>query len=758
MNRLIESIINELKLQLFNEEENSDLNVVAVYPGRFQPMGAHHRLAYEWLAKKFGKNNTYVLTSNKVDPQRSPLNFEEKKKIIKKHGVQNVIQVVRPYNIAEFMTKMNFDPKTTVLIYMVGEKDKDRMKQLKRMMAYNETTRVPVKDLENPYVYYVLAPHIKLDIPEYGEMSGTTIRQALGDRSAKLSLLKSRFKSIMGWFDAGIFNTVIAKFNTNRGNIKESLDEWMRVLLNMSQQQTDMFFDTIKKEYGDTKDLLPIIQKYIKTRKLTASEKSIFQKQMKDNAKLLGLGAIAAIPIPGTMLMIPVIIQLAKKFNINLLPENVDSETKRLSVVKREFWSEVFSEVVKEDNSMINEGGAAGHMSHPFEDFDLTFGDMKELFRLGLSGEITINGGVTEKLDGMNLYVTYRDSNLYVARTISNIRTGGMDYERLKTRYAGDELVQKAFLFAFTDLERAFRKLPQSTVLEIFGGGNVWINLEVIYPEKPNIINYDGAHLVFHDIARYSEDGKRIETYDEYTRKLADIIKQVNAHTQETFSIEKPKAVEIGRNKKFNQRLQYFTSKLASLQNEMNCKDSDTVGVWHQRWWEKYITKNAKEAGIAIDSSTMESLIKRWAFGDKSFRLNAQNISDSRLLTWAKNVDKLEVKQQTSKNVRPFELLILEFGAEVLKNVKNFMALNPTKTTERVKSTLQNAIQQLQQSSDVRDLEILQRELKRFEAIGGVDAIVPLEGITFTYNGKTYKLTGTFAPINQIMSYLGSKR
>jgi hypothetical protein len=154
----------------------------------------------------------------------------------------------------------------------------------------------------------------------------------------------------------------------------------------------------------------------------------------------------------------------------------------------------------------------------------------------------------------------------------------------------------------------------------------------------------------------------------------------------------------------------------------------------------------------------MESLIKRWAFGDKSFRLNAQNIPDSRLLTWAKNVDKLEVKQQTSKNVRPFELLILEFGAEVLKNVKNFMALNPTKTTERVKSTLQNAIQQLQQSSDVRDLEILQRELKRFEAIGGVDAIVPLEGITFTYNGKTYKLTGTFAPINQIMSYLGSKR
>jgi hypothetical protein len=42
-------------------------------------------------------------------------------------------------------------------------------------------------------------------------------------------------------------------------------------------------------------------------------------------------------------------------------------------------------------------------------------------------------------------------------------------------------------------------------------------------------------------------------------------------------------------------------------------------------------------------------------------------------------------------------------------------------------------------------------ELERLEAIGGVNKIVPKEGIVFVYKGNTLKLTGVFAPINQIL-------
>ena len=33
-------------------------------------------------------------------------------------------------------------------------------------------------------------------------------------------------------------------------------------------------------------------------------------------------------------------------------------------------------------------GGAYGHMSHPFDDKDLTFGDLKKIITLGLSGQL----------------------------------------------------------------------------------------------------------------------------------------------------------------------------------------------------------------------------------------------------------------------------------------------------------------------------------------------------------------------------------
>ena len=42
-------------------------------------------------------------------------------------------------------------------------------------------------------------------------------------------------------------------------------------------------------------------------------------------------------------------------------------------------------------------------------------------------------------------------------------------------------------------------------------------------------------------------------------------------------------------------------------------------------------------------------------------------------------------------------------------------------------------------------------KLKKLEKLGGFDTIVPIEGIVFVFKGKTYKLTGLFAPVNQLL-------
>jgi len=752
MNKLIEEIIKELKLQLFSEDNLDDKTIIAIYPGRFQPMGRHHKDVYDWLAKQFGEKNTYVVTSDKTDPQRSPFNFQEKKKIINKHGIKNVVKVVSPYNPQELLKK--FDPRKTVIVYMVGEKDAGRLSGYKRLMKYNKTTSITYKDINNPYAYYVYAPHISYNIPSFGEMSGTNIRKALGDREAKLSELKSRFTDIMGWFDADLFNMIIKKMNTNRGNLKEEINEWFRVLSNMTEVQIQMFFNILKKEYGDTKDLLPLIRKFIKTKTLSKNEKEIFQKQMKDNLKLLGLGAIAAIPIPGTMLLIPVIVQLAKKFNINLLPDVKEEKSKRISVVKREFWDKVFEEVAREDTrQLLTCGGVAGHMTHPFEDMGLTFGDMKEMFRLGLSGEITTTGDPSEKLDGQNLFITFKKGKLYAARNKGDIKSGGMDYKSIQTKFAGRGEIERAFTYAFTDLEQAIQNLTEKQQEKIFKNGTAWMNLEIMYPESANVINYDGAYIVFHGSSLYNKEGIKIEDYPEYAKIIAGMIKQVNADTQKTFSIAKPKKLTIGQSKNFKEKLKYFVNSLTTLQNKMNCTDTDTLGLWHQRWWEKYIETNVKRLGVEIEEKTIEGLVKRWAFYDKSFSLNSKNIPNQEFLNWSKEVDKTKLQDQQKKNVQPFEMLVLKFGAEVLKNVSDVMALNPEKTTQKIRTDVETAIETLSSSTNVDDLKVLNTQLKRIKAAGGIESIVPLEGIVFNFNGKTYKLTGVFAPINQLLGY-----
>jgi len=46
---------------------------------------------------------------------------------------------------------------------------------------------------------------------------------------------------------------------------------------------------------------------------------------------------------------------------------------------------------------LLVEGGAAGHMSHPFDDNNLTFGDIKDIIRLSLQGNLSMEKVATEK-------------------------------------------------------------------------------------------------------------------------------------------------------------------------------------------------------------------------------------------------------------------------------------------------------------------------------------------------------------------------
>ena len=70
----------------------------------------------------------------------------------------------------------------------------------------------------------------------------------------------------------------------------------------------------------------------------------------------------------------------------------------------------------REDSQLIMEGGAAGHMMHPFDDKDLTFDDFRKFITAGLQGEMNFEEEATEKTDGQNVFATVKDGQVLFAR------------------------------------------------------------------------------------------------------------------------------------------------------------------------------------------------------------------------------------------------------------------------------------------------------------------------------------------------------
>ena len=396
-------------------------------------------------------------------------------------------------------------------------------------------------------------------------------------------------------------------------------------------------------------------------------------------------------------------------------------------------------------------GGAYGHMAHPFDDKDLTFGDLKKIITDGLGGQLNREDNVTEKLDGQNIMISWKNGKLIAARNKGHIKNGGktaLTKGGIKSKFAGRGNIANAFNFAMNDLEKAIGALSEKQRTKIFNNGYNFMNLEVMWPESANVIDYDVAELIFHGALVYDDSGNVKGEVPGSARILAGMIKQVNQHIGKKYSISKPVFLTIPKNQDFGKKKDKFLGKLSKLQNKYSLKDSDTLGLYHQKWWESFILNKKKD----ISSKVLEGLVRRWAFFEKKYSIPMmkKDIEDEKFLEFVLKFDKENHQKQVKQNMKPFEELFFGVGAEILKNVQGFMAANPKKSVQGIRKKLSSAISKVKSGGDIKKLKTLKLQLDKLKAIGGTKSIVPSEGIVFKYKGKTYKFTGAFAPINQI--------
>ena len=251
----------------------------------------------------------------------------------------------------------------------------------------------------------------------------------------------------------------------------------------------------------------------------------------------------------------------------------------------------------------------------------------------------------------------------------------------------------------------------------------------------------------------YDDDGNVVGQVKDSGRILAGMIQQVNQNVQKNYNIGKPQFLSVPKVQDFGKKKKQYLSRLTKLQRKFKLKDNDTLALYHQRWWEDFITKNAKKYKVKMKPRQLQNLVKRWAFMNKSYsvpQIRTDYKDNPKFLDWILKYDKNNHQAQMKENMKPFEILFFDVGAEIMKNVSGWIAASPERAVQGIKTRLDAAIKDVQSKKDLKKLNKLKIQLDRLNSIGGLDAIVPSEGIVFKYKGKTYKFTGAFAPINQI--------
>jgi len=515
-------------------------NIIAIYPGRFQPFGQHHAAAFKWLQKEFGAANAYIVTSNVVQPPKSPFSFKDKQDIIRHYGFDDrLVQVKNPYKSEEILSKLN--PKDTAVVFMVGAKDMaedPRFKIGKKVSggdSYFQDYKKNKSSLQgfDKHGYLVVAPHVHITIPGYGEMSGTTLRKALGAKIPRDKKVK-QFEAVFGWYDKKTADMVFDKLETMSESTLFSKQWWNESLelneaasMNELKMKFKKFIAALKQEGTETKEAFSLLAKAAMGKiELSDAQKSEIGEQMKDVLKAIGLTTIAIAPgglIAGFLIkmmkaeryitpsafmkegsMSP---EQLKKHNakINKLESFLDKNIGREFVYDfNEFPKTVVGVKMPTQESLLKEGGAGGHMAHPFNiDWVKTGKDLVTVFQQSVN--YLKKKPASVKIDGVNAsirLITLDGNKVYVMDRGSNkpLDVKGITKAELTDRFgAGHGMITVGgkVLDIFNDSIPACT--PALKKLGLWDNPNILFNIEYV-AGATNVLSYNKNFLAVHGL------------------------------------------------------------------------------------------------------------------------------------------------------------------------------------------------------------------------------------------------------------------
>ena len=418
----------------------------------------------------------------------------------------------------------------------------------------------------------------------------------------------------------------------------------------------------------------------------------------------------------------------------------------------------------------MSEGGTAGHMSHPFDIDEFTFGDYKQLVRDLFESKIE---RFTEKLDGMNIFATVDERGIVrFARNKTDLSSqfGGMDPDGMVARWGRDgqdPSIHGAYMKAYNLFNDVIERLPDPVGFFNENGCRIYANCEVIMEMHPNVILYPKDVLSFHGLAAFTlnENGKAesVDLPDGILDKKMAVLEKLLPSVKSQYGeaqITPEVAIDVKDNNE--KTIENFIEQIDHIEDYAEVDDNTTIIDYRAKLLPDWLATNGYE--VLLNNDFTDYLLNRWVYGvkkpsistiktqiSKSGNPNAQQICDAIVEFEGENKAGDPISYAMRDIMEPVQMFFYRLGNEIIRRCKDYTNLGREGLVlDEILRQLEDTKQLLKNSGDVELQEKMTYFLQRLSELEF--KYNSMEGVVFNYRGHTFKLTGSFAALNRAIN------
>lgn len=414
------------------------------------------------------------------------------------------------------------------------------------------------------------------------------------------------------------------------------------------------------------------------------------------------------------------------------------------------------------ETTVLNESGSYHRIPHLYEDYKMTFNEMKQIFRDIFSGKTVL----TEKTDGINIFVTFKDGNFYFGKNKMTLRSP-YTLDKLENEYNGEgNMLREAYVNSARDLINALNSIGKDNLQRVFNNGQNFANIQIIYPPCKNVIDYGNRCILqYNGIDAYDTNFNKISEDKNVSDWLFNTLKNHKALKQEMFEIEEPRILKMKDSVSANRALAELLEDFNKVIDGFSARS--TIKEYANERMRRYIINlcNSKDIDVDRDCPFIREL------ADRVGNFSGRRPTKSDICTFAKRagvdvrsdgykalMEDLDLKREAINDeiMRPVEELVMKAGLYLLKNLRGYMASDPQKCSQKLSERLEEVITEVEKDNGKltpEKLKLYRKHMKRLDQ--WKEKVCPSQGVIFSHGGKVYKIIGAFGNIRQILKIFG---